>query len=167
LFYVIFINMKKIIRLTERDLTRIVKQVIREFDYEPHKNKDLEIIDRFIISINPGSDDVIEMEGVLARDNRDKHLMFKQLEDVKIFSSSNSRELIKDEEIRLRQSNDGTQRTAQFLNSIVGKWAIISTEGRQFYYEIPVGENINLSGKGANYIGNLNCIFNNIKFETI
>ena len=75
--------MKKIIRLTERDLTRIVKQVIREFDYEPHKNKDLEIIDRFIISINPGSDDVIEMEGVLARDNRDKHLMFKQLEDVK------------------------------------------------------------------------------------
>ena len=107
------------------------------------------------------------MEGVLARDNRDKHLMFKQLEDVKIFSSSNSRELIKDEEIRLRQSNDGTQRTAQFLNSIVGKWAIISTEGRQFYYQIPVGENINLSGKGANYIGNLNCIFHNIKFETI
>jgi hypothetical protein len=67
LFYVIFINMKKIIRLTERDLTRIVKQVIREFDYEPHKNKDLEIIDRFIISINPGSDDVIEIIRLLKR----------------------------------------------------------------------------------------------------
>ena len=159
--------MKRIIRLTERDLTRLVKQVIREFDYEPHKNKDLEIIDRFIISINPGSDDVIEMEGILARDNRDKHLMFKQLEDVKIFSSSNSRELIKDEEISLGRADDSTQNTAQFLNRIVGKWAIISSEGRQFYYEIPVGENINVSGRGANYIGNLNCVFNNIKFETI
>jgi len=159
--------MKRIIRLTERDLTRLVKQVIREFDYEPHKNKDLEIIDRFIISINPGSDDVIEMEGILARDNRDKHLMFKQLEDVKIFSSSNSRELIKDEEISLGRADDSTQNTAQFLNRIVGKWAIISSEGRQFYYEIPVGENINVSGYGANYIGNLNCVFNNIKFETI
>jgi len=159
--------MKKIIRLTERDLTRLVKQVIREFDYEPHKNKDLEIIDRFIISINPGSDDVIEMEGILARDNRDKHLMFKQLEDVKIFSSSDSRELIKDEEISLGRADDSTQNTAQFLNSIVGKWAGISSEGRQFYYEIPVGENINVSGRGANYIGNLNCVFNNIKFETI
>jgi hypothetical protein len=159
--------MKRIIRLTERDLTRLVKQVIREFDYEPHKNKDLEIIDRFIISINPGSDDVIEMEGILARDNRDKHLMFKQLEDVKIFSSSNSRELIKDEEISLGRADDSTQRTAQFLNRIVGKWAIISSEGRQFYYEIPVGENINVSGLGVNYIGNLNCVFNNIKFETI
>jgi len=159
--------MKRIIRLTERDLTILVKQVIREFDYEPHKNKDLEIIDRFIISINPGSDDVIEMEGILARDNRDKHLMFKQLEDVKIFSSSNSRELIKDEEISLGRADDSTQRTAQFLNRIVGKWAIISSEGRQFYYEIPVGENINVSGRGANYIGNLNCVFNNIKFETI
>jgi len=159
--------MKKIIRLTERDLTRLVKQVIREFDYEPHKNKDLEIIDRFIISINPGSNDVIEMEGVLARDNRDKHLMFKQLEDVKIFSSSNSQELIKDEEISLGRADDSTQNTAQFLNRIVGKWAIITSEGRPFYYEIPVGENINVSGRGANYIGNLNCIFNNIKFETI
>ena len=167
MFYVIFINMKKIIRLTERDLTRIVKQVIREFDYEPHKNKDLEIIDRFIISINPGSDDVIEMEGVLARDNRDKHLMFKQLEDVKIFSSSNSQELIKDEEISLWRADDSTQDTAQFLNSMVGKWAIISSEGVQFRYEIPVGENINVKGLGVNYIGNLNCVFNNIKFETI
>ena len=130
-------------------------------------HKDLEIIDRFIISINPGSDDVIEMEGILARDNRDKHLMFKQLEDVKIFSSSNSRELIKDEEISLGRADDSTQNTAQFLNSIVGKWVIISSEGRQFYYEIPVGENIDLRGRGANYIGNLNCVFNNIKFETI
>ena len=33
MFYVIFINMKKIIRLTERDLTRLVKQVISE-NYE-------------------------------------------------------------------------------------------------------------------------------------
>jgi len=32
LFYVIFINMKKVIRLTESDLTRIVKRVIREND---------------------------------------------------------------------------------------------------------------------------------------
>lgn len=159
--------MKRVIRLTESDLSRIVKQVIREFDYEPHKNEHLEIIDRFTISINPGSDDVIEMEGLLARDNRDNYLMFKQLEDVKIFSSSNSRELIKDEEIRLEQADDNTQSTAQFLNSIVKKWVIISTEGRQFDYQIPVGENINLSSRGVNYIGNLNCVFLNIKFEII
>ena len=34
LFYVIFINMKKVIRLTERDLTRLVKRVIREGESE-------------------------------------------------------------------------------------------------------------------------------------
>ena len=32
MFYVIFINMKKVIRLTERDLTRIVKRTIMEMD---------------------------------------------------------------------------------------------------------------------------------------
>jgi len=30
LFYVIFINMKKVIRLTERDLTRLVKRIVSE-----------------------------------------------------------------------------------------------------------------------------------------
>ena len=47
MFYVIFINMKKIIRLTERDLTRIVKRVINENDdyndrsmYDPYYGDD-------------------------------------------------------------------------------------------------------------------------------
>ena len=47
MFYVIFINMKKIIRLTERDLTRIVKRVINETDdykdrsmYDPYYGDD-------------------------------------------------------------------------------------------------------------------------------
>jgi len=30
LFYVIFINMKKVIRLTERDLTRLIKRIVSE-----------------------------------------------------------------------------------------------------------------------------------------
>ena len=47
MFYVIFINMKKIIRLTERDLTRLVKRVINENDdyndrsmYDPYYGDD-------------------------------------------------------------------------------------------------------------------------------
>ena len=47
MFYVIFINMKRIIRLTESDLTRIVKRVINENDdyndrsmYDPYYGDD-------------------------------------------------------------------------------------------------------------------------------
>lgn len=153
-------------KLSESDLTRLVRRMINEFDYEPHKNKNIEIIDRFVITINPGSDDVIEMEGVLARHKND-NLIFKQLKEVKIFSSSNSRELIKDEEISLGQADRNGQNSAEFFNSVVGQWLYIVSEGDQFRYEIPVGENINVSGMGANFIGDLRGIFMNIKFETI
>jgi hypothetical protein len=159
--------MRKIIRLTESDLSRLVRRVINEFDYEPHKDKNIEIIDRFTITINPGSDDVIEMEGVLARHNNSGNLIFKPLTDVKIFLSSDSRKLKKDKEISLGQADNITQSTAQFLNNLVGQWVRIVSEGDPFRYEIPVGENINVSGMGANFIGSLRCIFNNIKFETI
>jgi len=159
--------MARIIRLTESDLTRLVRRMINEIDYEPHKDKNIEIIDRFAITINPGSDDVIEMEGILARHINSGNLIFKQLEEVKIFSSSNSRELIKDEEISISQADDITQNTAEFLNNLVGQWTRIVSEGEPFRYEIPVGENINVSGMGTNFIGSLRCIFNNIKFEKI
>jgi hypothetical protein len=141
---------------------------INEFDYEPHKQKNLEIIDRFLITINPGSDDVIEMEGLLARHNEgNRNLFFKLLSEVKIFSSSNSRELIKDGEISLDQADRNTQSTAEFLNEFRGRWLIISSEGETFRYEIPVGKNIDVHRMGANYIGDLRGMFNNIKFETI
>jgi hypothetical protein len=107
------------------------------------------------------------MEGILARHINSSNLIFKQLEEVKIFSSSNSRELIKDEEIIIRQADDITQNTAEFLNNLVGQWTRIVSEGEPFRYEIPVGENINVSGMGVNFIGSLRCIFNNIMFEKI
>ena len=159
--------MKKIIRLTESDLTRLVRRVINEFDYEPHKDKNIEIIDRFIITINPGSDDVIEMEGVLARHINSDNLIFKPLSKVRIFSSSDSRELIKDEEISIGQADRNGQNSAEFFNGLIGRWLHIVSEGDQFRYEIPVGENINVSGMGANFIGDLRGLFMNIKFEKI
>ena len=53
MFYMIFINMKKIIRLTESDLIQIVKRVISEDSLSPKSRKLKEIIKKkFNIDLN-------------------------------------------------------------------------------------------------------------------
>jgi len=159
--------MKKVIRLTERDLTRIVKRVINEMDYEQHKKGVYRIIERVKITFNPGSDDVIEIEGLLGETDNQEMLWFKPTSEPLIYESSNSRELITDKEISFNQSDSVTKSAARLLINNVGNWMGISSEGVRFYEEINFGENINMSGMGVNFIGNWNCLFTNIKFDKI
>jgi hypothetical protein len=159
--------MKKVIRLTERDLTRLVKRVINEMDYEQHKKGGYRIIERVIITFNPGTDDVIKVEGLLGETDNQEMLWFKPTSEPLIYESSNSRELITDKEISFNQSDSGTKSAATLLINNVGNWMGISSEGVRFYEEINFGENINMAGMGVNFIGNRNCLFMNIKFDKI
>ena len=157
--------MRKIVRLTESDLTRIVKRVINEMDYEQHKKGVYRIIERVKITFNPGSNDVIVIEGLLGETDSQEMLFFKPTSEPLIYESSNSRELITDKEISFNQSD--SKSAARLLINNVGNWMGISSEGVRFYEEINFGENINMAGMGVNFIGNMNCLFMNIKFDTI
>ena len=161
--------MKKIIRLTESDLTRIVRRVIKEFDYDEHKRKDIEIIDRVKLTINPGSPDVIEVEGLLGESSNQEHIWFKPLEEPKIYESSNSVKLIKDQEISISSGfvSPITRKAAELLSNNIGNWLGISSEGVRLYGEINFGENIDTRRMGLNYIGNLDLIIMNIRFDKI
>lgn len=141
-------------------------KIFEEFNYEQHKQEGIQIIDRFKLSINPGSNDVIEIEGLIARDNND-NLLFKPTSDSKVFLSSNSRQLIKDEEISLMSSEKHTQTTVNLLNDNINKWLPIKTDYDNLISDINVGKIIDVSGRGTSFIGNLNGIFNTIKFEKI
>lgn len=141
-------------------------RLFEEFNYEQHKQEGIQIIDRFILSINPGSNDVIEVEGLLGRDNNEK-LLFKPISDSKVFLSSNSRELIKDEEISSMRSEKHTQTTVNLLNNNINKWLPIKTDYDNLISDINIGKLIDVSGKGTSFIGNLSGIFNTIKFEKI
>ena len=141
-------------------------KLILEFDYEKHKQDGLQIIDRFIISINPGTNDVIEVEGLLAR-NKHQNLIFKPLTNTKIFKSSDSRKLIKDEEITLNQASRHTATAANHLNSNINNWLRIRTDYGDLVHEIHGSKIIDVSGYGTSTIGGLNCIFNTIQFNTI
>lgn len=141
-------------------------KIFEEFNYEQHKQEGIQIIDRFKLSINPGSNDVIEVEGLLARDNNDS-LLFKPTSESKVFLSSNSRQLIKGEEISLMRSEKHTQTTVNLLNNNINKWLPIKTDYDNLISDINVGKIIDVSGRGTSFIGNLNGIFNTIKFEKI
>jgi hypothetical protein len=157
--------MRKIVRLTESDLTRIVKRVINEMDYEQHKKGGYRIIERVIITFNPGTDDVIKVEGLLGETDDQEMLFFKPTSEPLIYESSNSQELITGKEISFNQSD--SKSAARLLINNVGNWMGISSEGVRFYEEINFGENINMAGMGVNFIGNMNCLFMNIKFDKI
>ena len=141
-------------------------KLILEFDYEKHKQDGLQIIDRFVISINPGSNDVIEIEGLLAR-NKHQNLIFKPLTNTKIFKSSDSRKLIKDEEITLNQASRNTDNAVNHLNTNINNWLAIKTDYGDLVHEIRVGKIIDVARYGTSTIGGLNCIFNTIKFDKI
>lgn len=141
-------------------------KIFEEFNYEQHKQEGIQIIDRFKLSINPGSNDVIEVEGLLARDNND-NLLFKPTSDSRVFLSSNSRHLIKGEEISLMRSETHTQTTVNLLKNNINKWLPIKTDYDNMISDINVGKIIDVSGRGTSFIGNLNGIFNTIKFEKI
>jgi hypothetical protein len=141
-------------------------KIFEEFNYDQHKQEGIQIIDRFKLSINPGSNDVIEVEGLLARDNNDS-LLFKPTSESKVFLSSNSRQLIKDEEISLMRSEKHTQTTVNLLNNNINKWLPIKTDYDNLISDINVGEIIDVSTYGTSFIGNLDGIFNTIKFEKI
>ena len=141
-------------------------KIFEEFNYDQHKQEGIQIIDRFKLSINPGSNDVIEVEGLLARDNNDS-LLFKPTSESKVFLSSNSRQLIKGEEISLMRSEKHTQTTVNLLNNNINKWLPIKTDYDNLISDINVGKIIDVSGRGTSFIGNLKGIFNTIKFEKI
>lgn len=146
--------------------SREENSLILEFDYEKHKQEDLDIIDRFIISINPGTDDVLEVEGLLARTKHHK-LVFKPLTNTKIFKSSDSRKLLKDEEINLNQASRNTDNAVNHLNTNINNWLAIKTDYDNLVHEIRVGKIIDVARYGTSMIGGLNCIFNTIKFDKI
>ena len=141
-------------------------KIFEEFNYDEHKQEGIQIIDRYLVSINPGSDDVIEVEGLLARDKGD-NLLFKPTGEAKVFLSSNSRQLLKDEEISLMRAEEHTKTNVNLLNSNINKWLPIKTDHDNLISEVNVGEIIDVSGRGTSFIGNLNGIFNTIKFEKI
>ena len=141
-------------------------KLFEEFNYDEHKEDDVQIIDRFLVSINPGTDDVLEVEGLLAKNKFDE-LIFKPLSEVKIFKSSNSVKLIKDEEITLNQSDNNTDNAVNHLNKNINNWLPIKTDYDNLLHDINVGKIIQVRGVGTSMIGGLNCIFNTIKFEKI
>jgi hypothetical protein len=151
-------------RLEESYLTS--KGLLKEFDYEKHKHNQIDIIERVRITINTGTPDVIEVEGVLGESKNKEMLWFKPTGEPKIFKSSNSTQLSKDEEISYQQANQNTRTSYDVLNNI-GKWLGISSEGVRFYNEINFGKNINLNSSGLNYIGNMRCVIMNIQFDKI
>lgn len=142
-------------------------KLFEEFNYDEHKEDGVQIIDRFLVSINPGTADVLEVEGLLAKNKFDE-LIFKPLSEVKIFKSSNSVNLIKDEEITLNQADVNTDSAVNLLNDNINKWLIVKTDNSGgLVTDINVGKVIQVGGKGTSMIGNYNCIFNTIKFEKI
>lgn len=141
-------------------------KLYEEFNYDEHKEDGVQIIDRFLVSINPGTRDVLEVEGLLAK-NKFDILIFKPLSKVKIFKSSDSNKLIKNEEITLNQADVNTGNAVNVLNNNINKWLIIKTGYTDFVTDINVGKVIQVGDKGASMIGNYNCIFNTIKFEKI
>ena len=141
-------------------------KLFEEFNYDEHKEDGVQIIDRFLVSINPGTADVIEVEGLLAKNKFDE-LIFKPLSEVKIFKSSDSQKLIKDEEITSNQASPNTPSAVNYLNKNINKWLFIETNGDNLVHDINVGKIIQVGGRGASMIGGLNCIFNTIKFEKI
>ena len=159
--------MKKIIRLTERDLTNLVKRVIREFDYEEHRHPNIDIIERVVVTFNPGSQEVIEVAGILGESKDQEMLYFKPLSEPLIFESSDWQELLKDEEITYNQSHPHTQTAVKTLVDNIGNWMGVSFEGERFNSDIDFGKIINQDGHGLNFIGTWNCIFKTIKFDKI
>jgi hypothetical protein len=159
--------MKKIIRLTESDLTRIVKQVIREFDYEEHRHPEIDIIERVVVTFNPGSREVVEVEGILGESKNQEMLYFKPLIEPKIFESSDPLNLETDNEISLDESHTHTQRAVETLVNNIGNWMGVSFQGERFNLDIDFGKVLNRDGFGMNFIGNWNCIFKSIKFDKI
>ena len=142
-------------------------KLFEEFNYDEHKEDGVQIIDRFLVSINPGTADVLEVEGLLAKNKFDE-LIFKPLSEVKIFKSSDSLKLIKDEEITLNQASRNTSNAVNLLNDNINKWLIVKTDNSGgLVRDINVGKVIQVGGYGTSMIGNLNCIFNTIKFEKI
>lgn len=142
-------------------------KLFEEFNYDEHKQDGVEIIDRFLVTINPGTPDVLEVECLLAR-NKDNELMLKPLSKVKIFQSSSSFRLIKDKEIDLSQSHRNTPSAVKVLNDNTNKWLVVRTDNSMdLVTDINVGEVIQVGGKGLSMIGNMNCMFNTIKFEKI
>lgn len=137
-----------------------------EFNYDEHKEDGVQIIDRFLVSINPGTPDVLEVEALLGR-NVNQILIFKPLSEVKIFKSSDSVNLIKDEEINLNQASQNTQNAVSVLNNNINKWLLIKTDYDSFIKDINVGKIIKVRSWGTSMIGNYNCVFNTIKFEKI
>ena len=150
-----------------------VKPLITEMDYETHKEHGLKIIERVIVTFNPGSSDVVEVEGILGEKEISHHhrgergLMFKPLTNPIIYKSSDSTDLIKDDEINLRQSDPITQEAAEFLSKHKDVWLPIHTEYFSLVDEINFGEKIDLHGRGISFIGNFNCIIMDIQFDTI
>jgi len=142
-------------------------KLYEEFNYDEHKEDGVQIIDRFLVSINPGTRDVLEVEGLLAKNKFDV-LIFKPLSKVKIFKSSNSQKLIKDEEITLNQADVNTDSAVNVLNNNINKWLIVKTDNSSgLVTDINVGKIIKVGGMGTSMIGDFNCIFNTIKFEKI
>jgi hypothetical protein len=142
-------------------------KIFEEFNYEQHKQDGVQIIDRFLVTINPGTPDVLEVECLLAR-NENNELMLKPLAKVKIFQSSSSFKLIKDKEIDLSQSHRNTPSAVKVLNDNTNNWLVVSTDNSMdLVTDINVGEVIQVGGKGLSMIGNVKCIFNTIKFEKI
>jgi len=142
-------------------------KLFEEFNYDEYKEDGVQIIDRFLVSINPGTADVLEVEGLLAKNKFDK-LIFKPLSEVKIFKSSDSINLIKDEEINLNQASPNTSNAVKLLNDNINNWLDIrSGNTYDFIRDINVGEIIKVGSMGSSMIGNLNCIFNTIKFDKI
>jgi hypothetical protein len=144
-----------------------VKPLIKEFDYEKHKHPDINILQRVKITLNPGSNDVIQVEGLLGESKNQDMLYFRPLEKPVVFKSSNSTELKTDKEIPVFQSDEHTQTAVNLLRNNIDNWLELSSEGVRFYNEIKFGKNIDVYGKGLNFIGNFSCIFMNIKFERI
>ena len=99
--------------------------------------------------------------------NKHQNLIFKPLTNTKIFKSSDSRKLLKDEEITLNQASRNTDNAVNHLNTNINNWLAIKTDYDNLVHEIRVGKIIDVARYGTSTIGGLNCIFNTIKFDKI
>jgi hypothetical protein len=145
-------------------------KIFEEFNYDEHKHDEIDIIERVVVTFNnPGSQEVIEVEGILGEDKNQEHLWFKPLSEPLIFESSDWQKLQKDKEITYNQSHPHTQTAVKTLVDNIGNgnWMGISYQGERFNSDIDFGKIINQDGKGLYFIGTRKCIFTRIKFDKI
>ena len=68
----------------------------------------------------------------------------------------------------MNQASRNTPNAVNLLNDNINKWLIVKTQNDDsLVHDINVGKVIQVGDYGTSMIGNMNCIFNTIKFDKI